>query len=143
MFEVVLEKFGLSKPEEEPKPQEVMAWEGSHLTLGQAIETLDAVVRHAAGKPATDEVLAKVPLPPGITVQDARDCIFWAGQMKRARKADRALERAEAAVALQTALTVRARLKIAGKRLLGKRAKSGSNRAKLQQQQSRKRNRRK
>ncbi len=129
------------KPGETPeKPLEpVMAWAGSHLTLDQAVDTLSAVAKYASGKPATRETMAKIPLPDGITPDDAVDCVRHYIAARKDEKSYLAKLKRDAVAEKLAVLTVRARLKVAGKRLFPK-SKPNRKRAKMAKQ-SRRQNR--
>ena len=108
----------MAKKEAEP-PAPEMAWEGGHIEVNLAYEVLHLVAKHAAGKPATLEVLAKVPLPDGVTPEDALDVVKWGLKNLKARKEFNANQRKTRALAHTVGMTVRARMKTAAK-LLGR-----------------------
>lgn len=108
----------MAKKEAEPAVPE-MAWEGGHIEINLAYEILHLVAKHASGKPATLEVLAKVPLPEGVTPEDALDVVKWGLKNLKARKEFNANQRKTRALAHTVGMTVRARMKTAAK-LLGR-----------------------
>lgn len=114
----------MAKAEADP-PGPVMAWEGGHIEINLAYEILHIVSKHAAGKPATEgddgapsRYVRALPLPEGVTPEDAVDVIRWGIKNLKARKEFNSNQRKTRALAHTVGMTVRARMKTAAK-LLG------------------------
>jgi hypothetical protein len=110
---------------EETAAEPVMAWDGGHIEVNLAYEILHIVSKHASGKPATEgdghspsKYVRALPLPDGVTPEDAVEVIRWGIKNLKARKEFTANQRKTRALAHTVGLTVRARMKTAAK-LLG------------------------